>query len=138
MIAHRAAEQKANQDATFEAQKQSAIVGEQEKGKNMETELGMKGEQAEKQGKIDKEKIVLAGVFELAKLMAAPQTTGADGQTTKPGSLPPSLVELMELSIKNIAIPLAMETAEMVSGGEEQENMQQQNINQPPQQEVAA
>lgn len=140
MIAHRAAEQKANQDATFEAQKQSAIVGEQEKGKNLKMELKKKGEIAEVQGIVDQKKIVLAGVFELAKLMAAPQTTGADGQTSKPGSLPPSLVELMELSIKNIAIPLAMETAEMVSGGEEMEQgeMQQQNINEPPQQEVAA
>jgi len=142
MLMYEEAMQKQNQEATFKAQKEAAIVGEQEKGKNLEMELDMKGEQAEKQGKVDKEKIVLTGVFELAKLMAAPQTVGADGQTTKPGSLPPSLVELMELSIKNIAIPLARDTAAMLNGGgeqvENQEQMQQQNINQPPQQEVAA
>jgi len=134
--------QRQNQEATFAAQKESAIIGEQEKGKNMAMELDMKGKQAEVQGTVDQKKIVLSGVFELAKLMAAPQTVGADGQTTKPGSLSPSLVELMELSIKNIAIPLAMETQQMLNGGgeemEEQDEMQQQNINQPPQQEVAA
>ena len=139
MLKHEEAMQMQNQEATFKAQKEAAIVGEQEKGKNMAMELDMKGEQAEKQGKVDKEKIVLAGVFELAKLMAAPQTVGADGQTTKPGSLPPSLEELMELSIKNIAIPLARDTAEMINGGGEMEeqNEMQQNINQQPQ-EVAA
>lgn len=141
MLNYEEAMQKQNQDATFEAQKEAAIVGEQEKGKNLEMELDMKGEQAEKQGKVDKEKIVLTGVFELAKLMATPQTVGADGQTTKPGSLPPSLVELMELSIKNIAIPLARDTAKMINGGgkeQPEENMQQQNNQQPqPNQMVA-
>lgn len=139
MLNYEEAMVKQNQEATFAAQKEAAIVGEQEKGKNLEMELGMKGEQSEKQGKVDKEKIVLSGVFELAKLMAAPQTVGADGQTTKPGSLPPSLVELMELSIKNIAIPLAMDTAEMMNGGkEQQEESMEQNQNNQPQQEVAA
>ncbi len=139
MLMYEEAMEKQNQEATFAAQKEAAVIGEQEKGKNLEMELGMKGEQSEKQGKVDKEKIVLSGVFELAKLMAAPQTVGADGQTTRPGTLPPSLVELMELSIKNIAIPLARETAEMINGQEEMEQqpemneqqIQQQNQSQP-------
>lgn len=84
MLMYEEAMEKQNQEATFAAQKEAAVIGEQEKGKNLEMELGMKGEQSEKQGKVDKEKIVLSGVFELAKLMAAPQTVGADGQTTRP------------------------------------------------------
>jgi len=140
MLMYEEAMAKQNQEATFNAQMQSAVVGEQEKGKNLKMKMKMDGKQAEAQGKVDKEKIVLTGVFELAKLMAAPQTVGADGQTTKPGSLPPSLVQLMELSIKNIAIPLAKDTAEMISGEDEEdeteENIQQNN--QQPQQPVAA
>lgn len=134
MLQSKLQQAKDNQDATFNAQRESAIVGEQEKGKNMAMKLKMEGKQSEMQGKVDKEKIVLTGVFELAKLMAAPQTVGADGQTTKPGSLPPSLVELMELSIKNIAIPLAMDTAEMVNGMEDEEEPLEETEQMPQQQ----
>lgn len=140
MLIHQQMMAQQNQQATFDAQRESAIVGEQEKGKNMQMELKMKGKQSEKQGKVDKEKIVLQGVFELAKLAATPQTVGADGSTTKPGSISPSLSELIELSIKNIAMPLAMDNAEIASGVEEGEEQQEQNIpqNQNNQPQVAA
>ncbi len=135
-----------NQEATFKAQQQSLMVGEQLKGQNMQMELQMKGEQAAWADKSKKEAIVLQGIMELAKVMATPAPVGADGKTAQPGTLPPSLMELMELSIRNIAIPLAVDNRTMVDGvqqaaqqpPQQQDQMQQQPNQSPQPQEMVA
>ena len=115
-----------NQQATIDGQIKSAQAAEQAKGQNMQLELQMKGQQAQLQGTVDKEKIVLQMVSDLAKVMATPTAVGAEQKIEK-GQLPPSLMELMELSIRNIAIPLAMNTANMVRGIAQNEQMEQEN-----------
>ncbi len=136
LVAYQIQTAKANQDATFNAQQQSAIVGEQEKGKNMQMELQMKGEQSAWADKSKKEQIVLTGIFELAKVLATPKPVGANGQAAEAGQLPPSLMELMELSIRNIAIPLAVDNQTMVQGvGQGAAQQQQQPQPQPQDQQ---
>jgi hypothetical protein len=152
MILHQQQMQQQNQQATIQGQIQSAQASEQAKGENMQFELQKKGEFAEQQGKVDKEKIVLQGVFDLAKQMLVPTPVNADGKAGKREPLPPSLSQLMDLAIKNIAIPLAMDNAMLMSGGQpqnqpqpqqDQEEMQEQQDPQqqnqlPQQQQVAA
>lgn len=145
MLLHQQQMQQQNQEATFQAQVQSAQAAEKAKGENLKYEMAQKGEQSELQGKVDKEKIVLQGVFDLAKQMLTPIPVSESGKSAKRGELPPSLMQLMELAVKNIAIPMAMDNAMLMNGinpseAREQEEMteEQQPQNQLPQQEVAA
>lgn len=137
MLLHQQQVAQQNQEATFKAQIESNKANEQEKGKNLQMELQMKGEQAKEQGLIDQKTTVLKGVFELAKIQATP-VTSSEGQTATPGKVSPELEQLISLAIKNMAIPLVAENKEMVNGVVQQDQpMEQEQINQQPQQEAA-
>ncbi len=134
MLLHQQQVSAQNQQQTIDGQIKSAQAAEQAKGQNLQMKLQMEGARDEKQGKVDKEKIVLQGVFELAKIMATPVPVSESGKSAKAGEIPKELKQLMELSIKNIAIPLAMDTQAMING----DAQPQQEIQQEPQQEIAA
>jgi hypothetical protein len=119
MLLHQQQMQEQNQQATFEAQVKSAQAAEQAKGQNMQMELQMKGDQLDRQSRADKEKIVLQMVADLAKVMATPVAVGKE-QKIQEGTISEELFELMKLSIKNIAIPLAVDTQSMLSEMSEQ------------------
>ena len=133
--------QQQNQQMTIQGQIQSAQAAEQAKGQNLQMELAMKNAQSDAQGKVDKEKIVLQGVFALATAMYAPQKADANGNVPKAQDLPPELMELMKLSIKNIAIPLAQDNVMLqhpeLAAQAQQEDQQSQQPQQ-DQQQVAA
>ena len=127
--------QQQNQQATIQGQIQSAQAAEQAKGQNLAMELQMKGAQSEQEGKVQKEIIVLQMVSKLAEIMATPVAVGKE-QKLNEGSITPEIKQLMELSIKNIAIPLAMDNHAVASAAmnppqeEQMEGQQQNNIQQ--------
>lgn len=142
MLQFQQQQQQQNQQATIQGQIQSAQAAEQAKGQNLQMELQMKGEQAEQNGKVQKELIVLQMVADITKLMATPVPVGKE-QKLQEGVITPEMKQLMDLAIKNIAMPLAMDNSALMSGGEAQpqeeamEGEQQNNIQQ-PQPQVAA
>lgn len=132
-IAYQQQTARENQEATFKAQVESGKAAEEAKGKNIEMELDLKGKMEESKALADNKNTVLKGVFELAKIMATPVTSG-EGQTATPGKVSPELETLISLAIKNIAMPLAVENKQMVNGvvqEQQQEQQAQQQFNQP-------
>lgn len=136
-----------NQQATIQGQIQSAQAAEQAKGQNLQMKMQMTHETQEAQNKADKEKIVLQMVGEYIKIKATPIPVSESGKAAKSGEVPKAFEQLMDLAIKNIAIPLAVDNQQMMTDihsaseganelGEEQQMQEQQN--QLPQQEVAA
>lgn len=114
MLKSKLDQQRENQEATFKAQIESGKAAEQAKGENLAMELDMRNKAIDLQSKADKEKVVLSGVFELAKIMATPKQVSESGKVPKDGEMPPSLKELMELAIRNIAIPMALDNHVMM------------------------
>lgn len=140
MLIYQQQQAKQNSDMNIQGQIQSAQAAEQAKGKNMQMELQMKGDQLDRKSKADKEKIVLQMVSDLAKVMATPVAIGKE-QKLEEGTITPELKQLMELAIKNIAIPMAMDNhmmATAIQNPQPQEEAMEGEQNQLPQQEVAA
>ncbi len=100
-IAYQQQTARENQEATFKAQVESGKAAEEAKGKNLEMELQLKGQMETEKALADNKNTVLKGVFELAKIMATPTTSG-EGQTSTPGKVSPELETLISLAIKNI------------------------------------
>jgi hypothetical protein len=126
-----------NQQQTIQGQIQSAQAAEQAKGENMEMELQVKAAISDQDGKNKKEEIVLTGVFQLANTIFAPQKVGEGQKAASYQDLPQELQELMRLSIKNIAIPLAMDNAKVMQQASEPPPQEQQQIQQQPQEQAA-
>lgn len=136
-IAYQQQTARENQEATFKAQVESGKAAEEAKGKNLEMELQLKGQMETEKALADNKNTVLKGVFELAKIMATPVTSG-EGQTATPGKVSPELEQLISLAIKNIAMPLAVENKQMVNGVVQEQQMQQQEQQQINQPQIAA
>jgi len=130
---------KQNQDATFQAQNESAKTAEQEKRKTMEMEVGAKGQIEMATSKEKQKEIVLQGIFSIY---------------SKGLQMPTELKGLEKEMIQNVALPLFAENMGNVNAMQQeqseeempqeqaQEGMQgeqqeiQQNQSQP--QEIAA
>lgn len=113
MIAHRAAEAKANQDATFKAQIASAQESEKAK---QDTERV--------KGKVDIESKRMEGETESKKAVI----TMVTGLLGKGMPIPENLQALVNATVENMIIPMVVQS-------EEQKAAIMQQMNQPPQQE---
>lgn len=141
MLLHQQQMQQQNQQATIDGQIKSAQAAEQAKGQNMQIELQKKDEIADKDNLAKKQQIVLSGLFELAKIQLTPTPVSESGKKAERGEMPPALMQLMELAIKNIAIPMAMDNQMMMQAltqPQQQQPEEQQEQNQLPQPEMAA
>lgn len=116
MIAHRAAEAKANQDATFKAQQQSAITAEEEKRKTEDNK-----------GQIDLEQKRIEGEW-ASKNAVLTMVTGLLGKGIP---IDASLKPLVNATVENLMIPLLAQNEEQKAAIMQAMNQQDQ-----PQQEV--
>lgn len=141
MLIHRQQEAQQNQQATFNAQIESAKVSEEEKRKTKEMEGDVDIKKAEMTGQAQNRSVVLTGAFSLLQKSVE---TGA--------TIPAEFMPLIRAVMQNVGVSAAISTAaqqrqvqeEMQMAAAEQEQMEQQQQegiapqqNQQPQQVAA-